>query len=146
MGSLNRIDVLLKKIDYENIDCLKNEIGAEIYFLSLKKLYKEGLCRLNNIIEKYENENIKNIIYEEINITLNEILVEIKNDTQEKENDNLSNQVMESLNINDREKIKKISVSKMKNILKSLINEDEKIELEENNINIDSVLFYQQNM
>ena len=146
MGIIIEIKALLKQINYDNIDCLRNEIEAEIYFLSLAKIYEEEINDLNNTIEEYENEIIKNMIYGEFENILKEIFLKTQKEYKEKGVEIIPDDIMKSLDENALTRIKKISISEMKQLLKCLIDENEIFTLDDKNIKIDSELYYQQNI
>ena len=61
-----------------NIDSLGNEIIAEVCFLLLDKIFLKEIKNLQSIINRYERELIKNILYEETIDKLHEICELVK--------------------------------------------------------------------
>jgi len=73
---INILNKFEKKLPYKDdieIGYIKSEIKAEACFIFLVKVYIKKTQIFNSIIKDYENAIITNIVYEDIDIKLNEI-------------------------------------------------------------------------
>ena len=73
---INILNKFEKKLPYKDdieIGYIKSEIKAEACFIFLVKVYIKETQIFNSIIKDYENAIITNIVYEDIDIKLNEI-------------------------------------------------------------------------
>ena len=130
-----------KKFSLTNIDSLGNEIIAEVCFLLLDKIFLKEIKNLQSIINSYEREIIKNILYEETLDKLKEIYELVKQYFKVTPF-NLT-QIIKN-NLIKMEKNNGLKLDKIKNILCNLFKDD--IALNVNNkLNQEKKLFYFQN-
>lgn len=112
-----------KKFSFFNIDCLGNEIIAEVCFLILNKIFIRQINKLESIINSYETEIIKNIIYEELASKLKDIAILFRN------NFNTIpiklTQLIET-NLSRKENVNKLTFEQIKNILVNLLTKVDK--------------------
>ena len=130
-----------KKFSFFNIDCLGNEIIAEVCFLILNKIFLREISKLESIINVYETEIIKNIIYEELVSKLKDIVKLFRN------NFNTIpfklTQLIET-NLSKKENVNKLTLEQIKDILVNLLTKfDEPLKSEK--LTLQEILFYHQN-
>ena len=134
-----------KFLDEENIeiDCRKNEIIAEACFLLMIKTYENEIQFLKSIKKNYENEIIKNLIYEDIEHKLDEIN-HIFEENYGKTSIKLINLIQTKFfpkdNTND------LTLDHVKYILTKIINNINVDESKNTKLNIDSQLYYLQHL
>ena len=132
---------LRKRITKEKdlvLDCLKNDIIVEAYFLLLIKTYENEIQYLKSIIKDYEEETIKNIFYEHIELKLNSINDLFKKRFVEKSCTDLTKSIKDNFKIDNFDKIS----YKLNKIISDPIILDKSVN---SKINITSKLFYHQN-
>ena len=132
---------LRKRITKEKdlvLDCLKNDIIVEAYFLLLIKTYENEIQYLKSIIKDYEEETIKNIIYEHIELKLNSINDLFQKRFVEKSCTDLTKSIKDNFKIDNFDKIS----YKLNKIISDPIILDKPVN---SKINITSKLFYHQN-
>lgn len=106
------------KFDKNRLDCLRNEIIAEICFLLLNKVFVIEIERLELIIKNYEEEIMKNIIYEEIAEKLKEISKIFENRFS---NNSIELTVLIQKYLSDLKKVNNLDLEQIKIILIKII-------------------------
>jgi len=107
-----------KKFSFFNIDCLGNEIIVEVCFLILNKIFLREISKLESIINAYETEIIKNIIYEQLDSKLKDIAKLFRNNFNTIPFD--LTQLIEE-NLSRKENVNKLTLEQIKNILANLL-------------------------
>ena len=131
-----------KKFSFFNIDSLGNEIIAEICFLFLSKIFIKEINELESIINDYETEIIKNIIYEELASKLRDICKLFKKNF--KTIPFKLTQLIEK-NLSRKENLNNLTLEEIKNILVNLLTKfDEPLNCEK--LTLEELLFYHQNI
>lgn len=141
---LFKIDNLIKEFQLKKADCTKSELVAEIFFLSINKIYENEIKKIKLLKEKYEEQLIKKLVYNKTVNKLSDIYIEFEKNYNKKQKINLCEKVSNSLK--NTENIMILSDNKMKNILLKLIDDNELINLNQDGMrSISAILFYYQN-
>ena len=134
-----KLEKRIVELDNLELDCSKNDILVESYFLLLLKTYEQEIRFLKSIMKDYEEETIKYIFYEDIELKLNSI-----NELFEK---NFNNNSCTNLIMTIKDNFKIDNFDNINNILNKIIGEPIEFEKSENTkLNLNSQLFHQQNL
>ena len=128
----------IKKEKDLKLDCLKNDILVEAYFLLLIKTYENEIQFLKSILKVYEEETIENIFYEDIELKLNSINELFKKNFGEKTCTDLTKSI--------KDNFKNCNFKEINNILNKIISDPIALDKSEySKLNVISKLFYHQN-
>ena len=110
-----KLEKRISKLNDSELDCTKNDILVESYFLLLLKTYEQETQFLKKIMKDYEEESIKYIFYEDIELKLNEMNELFEKKFGENNFTNLTMSIKDNFKIDNFDNIS--------NILNKIINE-----------------------
>ena len=90
------------------LDCLKNDIIVEEYFLLLTKTYENEIQSLKSIIKNFKIEIIKNKFYENAELKLKSIIDLFEKEFNDKSYNDLNKEIQDNFKTINYDKIKDI--------------------------------------